>query len=137
MSHPFLVRGLHFWGKKYVFRTFAISLERIIIPAAMRHGGQCLWDKNKLRTLLLLIITWKITGNCSTTFDSACMSDCILISQWICLSSVCQYDQKGIFEAKIYIRNACSFGRQEIPPKPANFRFRQLLSNSKIGRVTE
>ena len=59
---------IHFWlggsifgAKNYVFVTFAISLEFSCILAAMRRGGQCFWDKNKLRSLLTYIY-FKITN---------------------------------------------------------------------------
>ena len=45
---------------RIVYRI-AISLERIYILAAMRRGGQCFWDKNKLRTLLTCMY-FKITN---------------------------------------------------------------------------
>ena len=49
VSRRFWVRGFIFWAKNYVFDTFAIFLECSYISAAMRRGGQCFWDKNKLR----------------------------------------------------------------------------------------
>ena len=44
--------GSIFGAKNCVFGTFAISLECRYISAAVRRGGQCFWDKNKLWTLL-------------------------------------------------------------------------------------
>ena len=44
--------GSIFGAKNYDFGTFSITHECSSISAAMRRGGQCFWDKNKLRTLL-------------------------------------------------------------------------------------
>ena len=57
----FELGGSIFGAKNKVFGTFAISLECSHISAAVRRGGQCFGDKNKLRTLLTYIYL-KITN---------------------------------------------------------------------------